>query len=35
MAAASGVTGDIRNNLMKLLREIQRMKLNVEPDVQG
>jgi centrosomal protein CEP44 len=35
MAAASGATGDIKNNLMKLLREIQRMKLRVEPDVQG
>ena len=35
MAAAQGATGDLKNNLMKLLREIQRMKLRVEPNVQG
>ena len=35
MAAASGATGDIKNNLTKLLREVQRMKLRVEPDIRG
>lgn len=28
-------TGDMKNNLMKLLREVRRMKIEVEPDVQG
>lgn len=35
MAAAQSATGDLKNNLMKLLREIQRMKLRVEPNIQG
>ena len=35
MAAAHRATGDLKNSLMKLLREIQRMKLSVEPNVQG
>jgi hypothetical protein len=28
-------TGDLKNNLMKLLREMKRMKLDLEPDIQG
>ena len=28
-------TGDLKNNLMKLLREIKRMKIELEPDIQG
>ena len=28
-------TGDLKNNLMKLLREIRRMKIELEPDIQG
>ncbi len=28
-------TGDLKNNLMKLLREMRRMKLDLEPDIQG
>ena len=35
MASANGCTGDVRNNLAKLLREIQRMKLSVEPSIHG
>lgn len=35
MASANGCTGDVRNNLAKLLREIQRMKLSVEPNIHG
>jgi len=35
MAAAKSGTGDIKNNLMKLLREVQRMKLQIEPNVHG
>ena len=35
MASANGCTGDVRNNLTKLLREIQRMKLSVEPSIHG
>ena len=35
MASARSATGDIKNNLMKLLREMQRMKLQIEPNIQG
>lgn len=28
-------TGDIKNNILKLLREIKRMKLQVQPDLTG
>ena len=28
-------TGDMKNNVSKLLREIRHMKLKVEPDIQG
>ena len=28
-------TGDLKNNLMKLLRETRRMKIELEPDIQG
>lgn len=35
MASARSTTGDLRNNLMKLLREVQRMRLPLEPDIQG
>ena len=30
-----GTTGDMKNNVLKLLREIKRMKLQIEPDTQG
>lgn len=35
MASVRSGTGDIKNNLMKLLREVQRMKLQIEPNIQG
>ena len=37
MAASkgSGRTGDMGNNLWRLLREVQRMKLKVEPNIRG
>lgn len=28
-------TGDLKNNLEKMLREVRRMKLKVEPDLEG
>lgn len=35
VASMATGTGDIKNNLMKLLREIQRMRLQIEPNIQG
>lgn len=32
---SSGATGDMANNMWKLLREVQRMKLQVEPNIRG
>lgn len=28
-------TGDLKNHVVKLLREIQRMELQVKPDIKG
>jgi len=32
---SSATTGDLKNNVSKLLREVRNMKLNVQPDIQG
>lgn len=33
--ASGGRTGDLKNNVVKLLREIRRMKLQLELDTNG
>ena len=38
MAASSlssgGKTGDLKNNMIKLLRELERMKIYIEPNIK-
>lgn len=34
MAAFCGGTGDLKNNMIKLLRELEHMKIYIEPNIK-